>query len=119
MSNRSLTQRGEKPLAIQVILENLLALLASIHHVINRARVFHAQFAGHAGKHANSTESSQYQELTPFKLLKAWRLFTFLATAPQLDLFTQRVNGFTLQKANATCDFIDDLSRDTNFNCGV
>jgi hypothetical protein len=38
----NLPERFQKPLPIRVILENLLAPIPAIHHVINRAGIFHS-----------------------------------------------------------------------------
>ena len=43
----SLVQRADKPLAILVILENRLAPIAPIHHMVNGPWIFHSELARH------------------------------------------------------------------------
>jgi len=38
----NLAQRFQKPLPILVILENVLAPIPAIHHLINRSGIFHS-----------------------------------------------------------------------------
>ena len=42
-----LLQSGQKALAVQIVLENILPAVATVDHVVNRSRILHAQFAGH------------------------------------------------------------------------
>ena len=42
-----LLQSAEKSLAVQVVLENILAAISTIDDVVNRSRILHAQLAGH------------------------------------------------------------------------
>jgi len=42
-----LTQSFQEPLTVRIVVEDGLAAVAPIHHVINRARILHAQLAGH------------------------------------------------------------------------
>jgi hypothetical protein len=53
------------------------------------------------------------------KPLKTADLFSFSATAPQLDSFTQQVNEFELLKITSHMNFIDDLQSCDVSNCGI
>jgi len=59
-SGANLPERFDEPLAIPVIFEYLLTPIPAIHHMINRARIFHSQPARHAPDNPNATQSSQY-----------------------------------------------------------
>ena len=43
----SLPQRAQEPLAICVVLADILALVPAVHHVIHRPRILDAQLARH------------------------------------------------------------------------
>lgn len=43
----SLVERGEKASVIQVVAENRLTVVATIHHMVNPTGIFDGQLAGH------------------------------------------------------------------------
>ncbi len=43
----TLSQRAQESLAIFVVHENILALIAAVQDLLDRSRVFHSQFARH------------------------------------------------------------------------
>ncbi len=49
-----LPEREEKLLAIEIVLEDGLAMIAAIHDVIDRSRIFNAQLTGHASVITNA-----------------------------------------------------------------
>jgi len=53
-----LAQGVEKELAIRVIQENILAMIAPVHEVVNSARVLDSEFSGHGGRLQNGRELS-------------------------------------------------------------
>src|SRR5271168_261857 len=55
-----------KKLPILVILENRLAPVPAVHHLINRPGIFHSQWPRHETTLPPSTIIRQYQEQTPF-----------------------------------------------------
>ena len=42
-----LAERGEKATAVVVIAEDGLAMIAPVHHMVDRTRIFHSELAGH------------------------------------------------------------------------
>src|SRR5580704_8078256 len=48
-------------------MENRLTPVAAIHHVIDRAGIFHSQLPRHALFFYGTILNTQYQELTPFR----------------------------------------------------
>ncbi len=40
-------QRGKEPFSVGVVVENRLAVVATIHHMINRTGIFQPQLPGH------------------------------------------------------------------------
>jgi hypothetical protein len=53
----SLAQSRQKPLAVSVILKDILAPITAIHDVVDRSRVLQSQLAGHWKPLAAQTES--------------------------------------------------------------
>jgi hypothetical protein len=53
----SLAQSRQKPLAVSVILKDILAPITAIHDVVDRSRVLQSQLAGHRKPLAAQTES--------------------------------------------------------------
>jgi hypothetical protein len=54
-------QSGEKCLAIQVILENVLPAVSTIDDVVNRSQILHSQLAGHSKKAATTQPAVSIQ----------------------------------------------------------
>ena len=50
-------QGGEEAFTIRVVPEDVLALIAVIHQVINRARILNAQFARHSARLSHPAKS--------------------------------------------------------------
>ena len=54
-----MSEREEELLAIQIVLEDGLAVIAAIHDVVNRSRIFDAQLTGHARGFTNPHDLCQ------------------------------------------------------------
>jgi hypothetical protein len=87
-----LLQGGEKLLAVQIVLENILAAISPIDNVANRSRILHAQFARHGTILPQTQKVSIVRTdthgINPFDYLKD--LFTRLPAAKitQIKEFT-------------------------------
>jgi hypothetical protein len=52
-----LAERFDETTAVQLVLEDGFAAVAAIHDVVDRAGIFDAQFAGHAGRPWNTAQT--------------------------------------------------------------